>query len=232
MLSQLVVLQNDPNSTLGNVAHWLDELDVTYRVYRLFDGQRPTTYGDGIIALGGRPSATDDTTYPYLTWEKRYLANAATKKVPIFGICLGLQLLSLALGGSVDVRGPRGVESGIIHLSWTDDVADDPVMGPVYHRYPQGVLVAADHADGIDCAPTQSQILAYSSQHYIHAMRNGSVIAVQFHPEADEQRVHLWERGRGFTPGTITDPWATHRAQLEDMGRLLTHSFIRNGAKI
>lgn len=230
MLKSLVVLQNDPNSKIGNIAHWLQELGVSFRIHELYKGDYAPHFADGVIVLGGRPSATDDAVFPYLSWEKNYIRAAVDNDVPVFGICLGMQLIDLAMGGTMDIRGPRGIEAGVITIDWTPQAATDPILCPIVDKFPKGALVAADHADGVATPPPGATLLASSQAAYIHSLRIHSAFGVQFHPEADLERIRMWEKYRQFTPGTIEKPWHEHLDELNMIGFMLTESFVENGA--
>lgn len=54
---------------------------------------------NGIIVLGGPMHPTERDKYPHLDTEIDYIKEAIDKDVPVLGICLGAQLLALALGG-------------------------------------------------------------------------------------------------------------------------------------
>ena len=49
---------------------------------------------DAIVAMGGPMSAYDDDTFPWLTGEKRSIAEAVRAGTPFWGVCLGVQLLA------------------------------------------------------------------------------------------------------------------------------------------
>ena len=79
---------------------------------------------DGILTLGGRQSARELDRYDYLRAETDLLREAVDARVPVFGACLGGQMLALALGGEV-----RRMPSRII--DWRESellpaAADDP----------------------------------------------------------------------------------------------------------
>ena len=64
---------------------------------------------DLIISLGGPQSAND--CCPALRSERRFLAEAMSAGVPVFGVCLGAQLMARSLGGEVGPTG--GYEFGL-----------------------------------------------------------------------------------------------------------------------
>ncbi|MDO5747320.1 MAG: type 1 glutamine amidotransferase [Actinomycetaceae bacterium] len=225
MFRHVNVLQNDPTSTIELVGDWLNELGVSYRIHRLYNDEFPDSIGDGVIVLGGRPSANQDDAYPFLVKERLLLRHLVDDDVPIFGICLGMQLLTLACGGTMDIRSARGVESGPVNITWRASAFTSPVLSSLAHAFPDGCTVSADHADGIETPPEGAQILAESDR-YIHAIRVGSALAVQFHPEAGPTRMRVWEKSRGVTPESLVNNWLAQREERIKIGRLLTESFV------
>jgi GMP synthase-like glutamine amidotransferase len=56
---------------------------------------------DGLFILGGPMNVYEDDKYPWLAPEKEFIAQAISQRKPVLGVCLGAQLLSVVLGGSV-----------------------------------------------------------------------------------------------------------------------------------
>src|SRR4051794_8977201 len=73
------------------------------------------------ICLGAPIDADDEATYSYLADVRLALASRLAEDRPTLGICLGLQLMSLALGGEL-TRGNREVGWGPVSL--TPDAMD------------------------------------------------------------------------------------------------------------
>jgi GMP synthase (glutamine-hydrolysing) len=54
-----------------------------------------------IVVMGGPMGAYDEADHPWLVDEKRVLREAVEADVPVWGVCLGAQLLASALGARV-----------------------------------------------------------------------------------------------------------------------------------
>ena len=80
-----------------------------------------------ILVLGGPFSANDD--YPALKKEQTYLKEAIDLGIPVFGVCLGAQLMSAALGGLVKPTG--GYQFGLRKIDITAEGAVDPVFNKI-----------------------------------------------------------------------------------------------------
>ena len=76
-------------------------LDVT-RV-ELDEGEPLPDWRDfpAIVVMGGPMGAYDEAEHPWLVEEKRALREAVDADVPVWGVCLGAQLLASALGARV-----------------------------------------------------------------------------------------------------------------------------------
>lgn len=122
------------------------------------------------VVLGGAKSAYADQADFHD--EINALRGAIESNVPMLAICLGSQLLAVALGGRA-CPGESGLEAGLIEIE--ADAADDT-------RVPSGTYFSF-HSDTME-PPTEATILARTDR-YLQAWSYGSGLAVQFHPELD-----------------------------------------------
>ena len=83
---------------------------------------------DAIIAMGGPMSVNDEDEHPWLVPEKALLREAVESGLPVWGSCLGVQLLASALGARV-TAGPVP-EVGVMPVEPTAEGRADPVLGP------------------------------------------------------------------------------------------------------
>ncbi|HEY2938985.1 MAG TPA: type 1 glutamine amidotransferase, partial [Gaiellaceae bacterium] len=99
---------------------------------------------DALVVMGGPMSATDDEELSWLTDEKRLVADAARAGTPVWGVCLGAQLLAASLGARV-YPGPAP-EVGVLPVTLTDEARTDPVFAGL----PREVLTLQWHGDTFD----------------------------------------------------------------------------------
>lgn len=100
---RVLVLQHSPFEPLGIIIHTLKKMKLRIRYINF--ARDPHQRVDinryhGIVVLGGAMHPSEINLYPHLIHEIELLQQAITKGIPILGICLGSQLLNLALGGS------------------------------------------------------------------------------------------------------------------------------------
>ncbi len=79
-----------------------------------------------VVVMGGPMGAYEEREHPWLVAEKRLLREAVEAGVPVWGVCLGAQLLASALGARV-YRGDTP-EVGVLPVELTPDATGDPVF--------------------------------------------------------------------------------------------------------
>ena len=141
---------------------------------------------DAIVAMGGPMSVNDDAELPWLTREKRLIADAVRAGVPYWGTCLGVQLLAAALDAPVYPGSTP--EVGLMTVSLTEEAEVDPVFVGV----PRELLTLQWHGDTFDL-PEGATRLAGSAEYPNQAFRWGKfAYGVQFHVEVSAEMAASW----------------------------------------
>jgi GMP synthase (glutamine-hydrolysing) len=141
---------------------------------------------DAIIAMGGPMGADDDEVLPWLTREKRQIAEAVRAGLPFWGVCLGAQLLAASLGARV-YRGARP-EIGIYRdVELTADASRDPVFAGA----PARITTFQWHGDTFDL-PDGATLLASSPSCPNQAFAWRRAYGIQFHLEVSAQLAATW----------------------------------------
>jgi len=97
-------------------------------------------------------------------------------RLPVLGICYGMQVISKQLGGTVEQGIKREYGHSVLHLS---DV-DSPLFSGISTSSP----VWMSHADKIEAIPPGFKSLAYTENSPVAVMGSGNrVFGLQFHPE-------------------------------------------------
>jgi GMP synthase-like glutamine amidotransferase len=138
-----------------------------------------------IVVMGGPMGAYDEAEHPWLAGEKRLLREAVEADVPVWGVCLGAQLLASALGARV-YRGDRP-EVGLLPVHLTPESADDPVFGDAPGSFP----TLQWHGDSFDL-PDGATLLASSPAYPHQAFRVGRSYGLQFHIEVPLELATEW----------------------------------------
>jgi GMP synthase-like glutamine amidotransferase len=141
---------------------------------------------DGLLSYGGEQSVTEIERHPYLVAEVELLREAVERGVPVFGICLGGQLLAHALGGRVRPMTARTVAWKPIEA--LPAAADDPAFGAV----PAGAHALHWNEDCFDPPDGAVELLARVGEG-CEAFRLGErAWGVQFHPEVSAEALEDW----------------------------------------
>jgi len=138
-----------------------------------------------IVVMGGPMGAYEEAEHPWLAAEKRLLREAVDADVPVWGVCLGAQLLAGALGARV-YPGERP-EVGLLPVELTPAASSDPVFGEAPPSFP----TLQWHGDTFDL-PAGATLLASSPAYPNQAFRIGRSYALQFHIEVSLELATEW----------------------------------------
>lgn len=162
------------------------EAIATVRTIRLgVDDLPSSTDFAAVVAMGGPMGYGDRHTIDWLEPEVSYLRRAVQADIPVWGVCLGAQLLAAALGAEVYTG--QTPEVGVGDIQLTAAGKEDPVWQAMDAQFP----VLQWHSDTFEL-PDGAELLA-SSVHYPHQLfRYGSSYGVQFHIEASHDLATTW----------------------------------------
>ncbi|BAM04550.1 type 1 glutamine amidotransferase [Phycisphaera mikurensis] len=136
----LLILQHDEAEHAGRLGDILSDLGHRLEVRELFGGDAvPGDLDgiDGVISLGGaynafrdaEDAASGEQEPSWLQPEKDLLRAAHEAEVPVLGICLGAQLLAVALGGEVGpLEAEHAPEVGFQKVTSTFFGSTDPLL--------------------------------------------------------------------------------------------------------
>lgn len=165
----------------GDFPHWFRRgfglRAEQIRVVDVFaDGALPAPDELAGAVITGSASMVTDRAH----WSERcagWVRNAMDVELPLFGVCFGHQLMSHALGGSVDYL-PGGREIGTQTITALPNSAGDPFSV-------RGCFKAhTTHEQSVLMTPTGSSVLAASRRDPHQMLRYGRrAVSTQFHPE-------------------------------------------------
>jgi len=137
------------------------------------------------IVMGGPMGAYEEEAHPWLAEEKRAIRAAVQADHPVWGVCLGAQLLASALGAAV-YPGPEA-EVGLLEVELTAAAANDPVFGDAPARFP----TLQWHGDTFDL-PEGATLLASSPAYRNQAFSYRNAYGLQFHLEVSPRLATEW----------------------------------------
>jgi GMP synthase (glutamine-hydrolysing) len=223
----IAILQHEPDDPPALVARTLEDLEVPFEVRRLDEGAALPAYPDevsALIVMGGSMHVHQGDKYPFLEAEKVYLRTLLKHSAPIWGICLGAQLLALAAGGEVYER--RAAEIGWVAIEKTLD-------DPLFHGIGSPFVAFEWHLYSCKLPPFGQRIAERGDG--LQAFRaGGRAWGTQFHPEVDAAMIEHWivdeakDLERHF-PGLATTMRAETPSRLaanEAFCRRLTTNFL------
>lgn len=226
-MSQLLVVQNRPGGGPGRLGGWLAADGLSLDVVPAYDGAAlPRRLRHrGILVLGGGYLPDDDARAPWLARTRALVAEALERGAPVFGICLGGQLLAQVAGGTV--RGRHGEpEFGSTPLTLRPEAADDALFAGL----PRRVTAVEHHVDAVTALPPGAVWLARSERCPYQAFRVGDrAWGVQFHPEAGVDEVRTWDperlRARGLDAAELCRGAARDEASAAPVWREVARRF-------
>ena len=139
----------------------------------------------GVLVMGGPMGAYEDDAHEWLAGEKAAIREAAEAGHPIWGVCLGAQLLAGALGARV-YPGPAP-EVGLLPVELTPAAASDPV----FERAPTSFPTLQWHGDTFDL-PDGATLLASSPAYPNQAFVYKRAYGIQFHLEVTPELAAAW----------------------------------------
>ncbi|MCE2453800.1 MAG: type 1 glutamine amidotransferase [Nitrospinae bacterium] len=88
-----------------------------------------------VVVLGGPMGVYEAEKYPWLADELRFLGGAIRAGVPVYGLCLGAQLMAAALDARV-YPGEGKKEIGWFPVDLTPEAQGDPLLGDEEASFP------------------------------------------------------------------------------------------------
>ena len=220
------MVEHEAQCPPGWVGDWLTEAGCELDVRRPYRGDllpADLTQHHSMVVLGGSMDAYSDAAHPWLTSVKSLICGAVEDSTPTLGVCLGLQLITVALGGEVH-RNPNGQQIGVLPVGWLPAARDDTLFSSLT----QLRAAVQWNSDVVRDLPGTAVVLAETPRGEVQAAAFAAQTwGVQWHPEVGEEIIARWADSdrdevlrRGLdVDGYVADVAAAH-AELQAWRRL------------
>ena len=190
---------------------------------------RPLDDYGAVLVFGGAMHADQDDHHPWLREENALLQRLLFNEIPLFGVCLGAQLLAKAAHAPVH-RAPEP-EIGWAPVELTPEARDDPLFGRLperfdafeWHYYTYDVP-----AGGVELArsPVCTQAFRLGDRAW----------GVQFHAEVTREQIDGWvtqhEDELPVDAGQLMEATQARIGQWNELGRTLCGTFLEAAERV
>jgi GMP synthase (glutamine-hydrolysing) len=207
--------------TVAEAGHRLEEWSLAWGS----PPPRPIDDYGAVLIFGGSMHADQDDRHPWLREENLFIQRLLDRHVPLFGVCLGVQLIAKAAGAAVYPL-PGGPEIGWLPVELTELAGADPIFG----RLPSSFPAFGWHYYTYDVPPGGEELARSAGCN--QAFRLGEAAwGIQFHAEVTLESVRLWLADKDELPFDLDrDTLAAEtEARIEDwqqLGRELCAGFV------
>lgn len=217
---RLAVFQHVAHEDLGSLTSVFTARGAEIAYTRFFAGDAPPdprSY-DMLVVLGGPMNVYEDDKYPWLVAEKAALRAALEAGKPVLGLCLGAQLMALALGGAVTRNAHR-------EIGWWPV---EKLPGFEGHWaaacFPEAFTTFHWHGDTFSIPPGAVSLFRSEGCAHQGFAWGERAVGLQFHPEITPHAVVRWieeavaDGGGDLAPGTYVQSAEAmrHEALAED----------------
>ena len=183
----VLIFRHSPIEGPGYFTTFLDRHGIPWQLVRIDAGDPvPETLNgiSGLCLMGGPMSVNDDL--PWIPPMLALIRQAVAADVPVIGHCLGGQLMSKALGGTVSQNPLKEIGWGDVRIANAD--AARPWLGDAA----QPMLAFHWHGETFSLPPGATRILESTYCTNQAYMLNDRHIAMQCHVEMTPELVTSW----------------------------------------
>ncbi len=184
-MKPIIIFQNVAHEGAGYLAEFLAQRKISIQIVNTFEvDSLPASIQaySGVVLMGGPMSVNDD-----LPWIPRVLdliREAVQLDIPVLGHCLGGQLMSKALGGTIVQNPVKEIGWGETHVS--DNAVAKQWFGDIevfnaFHWHGETFSLPQGATHVLASAHCQNQAFAY-----------GKHLALQTHIEMTPEMVKTW----------------------------------------
>jgi GMP synthase (glutamine-hydrolysing) len=190
---EILIIKNIPREDTGLLGDIIRELQIKTKVVDVSRGERlPSPEGyPAVFVLGGPQSANDQT--PGMVNELAFIRKILEAEIPYLGICLGLQTMVKAAGGSV-------VQSTVPEIGFRDskgqlfniDLTESGRKDPIFKGIEDSFNVFHLHGETVNLTDGMN-LLAKGNNCRNQIIRTGkNAYGIQCHFELNEEMFEEW----------------------------------------
>ena len=190
MKNTIICILHQPHSRVRRIGNQIKKLGLNYRIIRPCSGEKlPDNFNNyrGVIVFGGPMSVYENNKYKFLKVELDWIKRVIDNNVPLFGICLGAQLIAKSIGGDVFPHTKKIHEVGYYPVF--------PENGYVnFFGKKENFYAYQWHKDTFSIPPGATLIASgnkFKNQAFIY---NENTLAIQFHPELTINVMKKWTK--------------------------------------
>ena len=194
---------------------------------------------DFLLVMGGAMDVWETGAHPWLVDETAAIREwTYHRNRPYFGVCLGLQLLAVALDGEVGLASDAEVGFGQVELN------DAGLAHPMTAGLNPSLRVMQWHHAEVTRLPDGAEVLAASATTAVQIMAVGQdILATQFHSELKPALIERWAHIPQYIEW-LNDAMGAHAYErvlaeshlampfVEQMGRIMFSNLIANRTAI
>ncbi len=139
----------------------------------------PACFGEAVVNTTVEISRARDAL------ELALFEKAAAKGLPILGICRGIQLINVALGGSLWQDIPSQCAGALVHSGGARHAVRCEENSVVHRLFGERVLTNSYHHQSVKTPGRGLRVTAYTSDGIVEAVEHESmpILGLQWHPE-------------------------------------------------
>ena len=183
---------------------------------------------DAVMVFGGSMHPDQDDRFHWLANEEEFLADVLAAGIPVFGVCLGAQMLARAAGAGV--RPASAPEIGWLDVSLTRAGATDAVLGTL----PPTATVFQWHHYTFDLPENGVELARSEICTQAYRLADRPAWGIQFHAEVTLPMVTAWTEE---DPDELPMPAFELQARSAEVmaasntqGRALAEAFLHEAA--
>ncbi len=182
----VLIVRHTATEGAGYFSEFLDRHDIPWQLLRIDAGEAlPDKLNgySGLCLMGGPMSVNDDL--PWIAPELALIREAVSQQVPVIGHCLGGQLLSKAMGGTVSANPIKEIGWGEVRVTDVDAAAEwvgeaDSLW--VFHWHGETFSIPPGGTRILDSAYCGNQAFVLDHRH----------LGMQCHVEMTPQMIQSW----------------------------------------